>query len=720
MTTHVTRLTLRGWSGLNRSYDLLGRSALVRGPNGAGKTALCDALRFALFAAGRRGKRPEDAWRHARPDALALAVAVETDAGLAWERGLERQDDGRLAVRLELEGRRLKPKAADAALAAELRPLEALLDAAAYHSLSPQERRGLLLALLGAAAPDPAAEGAAFAARLAAARGEIAAELWAVVTRPVLRVAPEERIEAARAEKNSRAADLRAADAAWDAMRSEAEMAGGGGRELEAAEATLATARKIRIVAERAAETAAGRRLAHDRAVAEVQAAEVALGETQAVMAELAADPPPIEAYRFAGQVEMDLAHDSLGRARAASGAALAGLGQAQAANGQAAERHRAAQIAVADNHRRASPLEGERNRLVSAPASEALSCYGICTGSPADTWVRLGVILRALAATDRWREIDTELAALADARGAYEIELAASKDAAAAAAARLGVIEAAVFAAQNHVGVASRALAERQEVYENARRVAFEHQAEQQKAADAARKRAAFVGRCQDRLAYAVVALEEAEDADVDAASAILVERTLAESAAADRHRVAAEGVGRRAAAAQAHAARSWSDVLDRAATAVFDATLAAREERLAALVRPLAGALDPIIMAAWPSPRGATAQGCYVELETLHGGPAAELGVTIQYAAGGFGRVSRETMSGAQGAVFDAALACAFAASGGVGLAVVAVELDALAPMVAVALLGALSIHASSVQVIAMTWQTLQQPGGWEMIDA
>ena len=89
----VAHVILRGWNGLDRTYNLYGASALIRGRNGAGKTALVDALRFAVTGTSRGGKRPEDVWRHARQGADEMSVTVQLAGGFSWTRTLRRDGD---------------------------------------------------------------------------------------------------------------------------------------------------------------------------------------------------------------------------------------------------------------------------------------------------------------------------------------------------------------------------------------------------------------------------------------------------------------------------------------------------------------------------------------------------------------------------------------------------------------------------------------------------
>ena len=759
----IARVILRGWNGLDRTYDLEGASAVIRGANGAGKTALVDALRFAVAGTSRRGKRPEDVWRHARSEATEIAVTVDL-AGLSWTRGIRREED-KLVGYLEIAGkRRLKIREAEALLAAELCALPAQFSlAAGYHDLSPQAKRTFLLGLLGGA--DEAVDLAALVREAAASRltaqepgqafplDPLVAELARVISG---RDASADLLalgEKARELVGARAAAHRETLAASRALQDQALTVAVIAGTAAQADADLVVAREARVAAASALATAQERENSYRRAfdaeadarqavtTLEEAATERSLfddqSETDRLRAAMAVAQAALDQSRQAEEAAREIVRERDAQADAAcldlrAKEARASLSRFEAEAKRVA--YRVAARAAVETSANADALAKKIEALEHGPAAEALACWNsllpaivlFVADSQRPTRTRLDDLLRDWASADYLQQVRDHMPTLMAAAALAE-ERADSAD----GEADIWSDTAADAEIEHQASRANvdRAVAARTQAAEDVRRLARETvAAEAIVAAAKANMDAAVADDPGRELAIAYARLAEALTA-LDACP--MPARPLAEIAAEAGGAVVIEKAAEERARSHREAgarARNLAETLERAhladlehtaSVAVQRAVQDVRELWMVAVVAPLTEAMRLVVLDAWPAQPGCHAVGVYAELETIHGSPAADLGVVVLGDDDSRYRVSYETMSGAQAVVFDAALLAALIARGS-RLAALPLELDAMTPSTAAMLLEALAEHAPQVQVLAATWQVLPRPAGWNEVEA
>ena len=734
----VASVTLRGWSGLDRTYDLDGASALISGANGAGKTALVDALRFAVAGTSRRGKRPEDVWRHARSEATEIAVTVEL-AGLSWTRGINREGD-KLVGYLEIAGKpRLKIREAEALLAAELRALPAQFGLAGYHDLSPAAKRDFLLVLLGVANVGGLAGRVARYAQVAALPPALtrliggrdsSADLLALLYGAKDAVnacvtAAREATSAARALQ-----DQQMSMPAGTACQAEEDQELAREARIDAASA-LAAAREREEFYQWAAKAEADARqaLAVLQAAAEERTLFDDSSDVDRLRAALAEAQSTLDQTRRAEEAERDSLRDLDAQADAACldlRAKEARASETKIASDAKKAVYLAAARAEIESKAALETLEKRIEALEHGPAAEALACYSAAVHGDID-WVRLGELIRAWAAVAELEQArDRAVNALDQAKKAEQAAESAEGQADiwsdTAADAELERKEAEVTTAQAAEARSAAALRLRDLVLETIA-------AEASIATARGNLDAISVGQDDPGRDLALAAARHAEAlAALDACPALA--RPLAEFAAQalaaaeseksaqDHSRAHQEARGRAKHLAGAVALVASAEAETMVAKSILAAVQSVREEVMAEVIAPLTEAMRPILIDAWPPAPGCHAVSVYAELETLHGHAAAELGIVVLGADDRRYRVSYETMSGAQAAVFDAALLAALIARGS-RLAVLPLELDAMAPSTASMLLCALAEHAPAVQVLASTWQGIAPPSGWKVVE-
>ena len=140
------RVHIHGFKGLDEVQEFDRRTLLV-GPNGCGKSARMQALQWAMY--GRVGDRKTlESLVALSPDGMGMSVAVDTGR-ISWKRSIEKDGNkGSLSQSLTIAGAEsLKLAEAEAELAKHLGDFTAHLNLNEFTSLSPDGRRKFIMSL---------------------------------------------------------------------------------------------------------------------------------------------------------------------------------------------------------------------------------------------------------------------------------------------------------------------------------------------------------------------------------------------------------------------------------------------------------------------------------------------------------------------------------------------------------------------------------------------
>lgn len=128
-----------------------------------------------------------------------------------------------------------------------------------------------------------------------------------------------------------------------------------------------------------------------------------------------------------------------------------------------------------------------------------------------------------------------------------------------------------------------------------------------------------------------------------------------------------------------------------------------------MAEAISPLTGGMDDVVRHAYPTDK--EFDRVYCDLVTDRGKAIFEMGVMV-----GGDQVAWQVLSGAQRAVFDAALLAVLIKKGGSVLPTLCLELDSMRPDAAKTFLEA--IATVDAQVLCCTWNEEVVAPGWDVV--